>query len=372
MLALLSFVSFIVSIVFFILFIISLVKKKDTKKRNLIIWLVSLVLTFVFALLSPSPSTNDGNTPGPANESTPEPTVETTVEATAEPKDFDVTIEPSASWDNEKAVFDIKTNLPDETVLMLSISSGDYNVDTANTAQDKVTVKNGSAKSSGFSNKGSKLSGNYDLSISMSIPSTQSEEVRKVIGEKGEYMHGDLVKNAEITDANVVAAMFTVSFDDQIVVTPSKDYQYTVFRENDETEESKEASQDTTSDYDEVEKVKSDLTAKVNQYIDDNYTFTVLDKIEVNPNAGTEESGDYIGLVYLTWNEKNKGEKSKTMLTMYSEDMATRVYDDLPEIQEIAIFWTVPYLNNGNAKLSFERKNNGMFYTDKVFDKNFD
>ena len=44
---------------------------------------------------------------------------------------------------------------------------------------------------------------------------------------------------------------------------------------------------------------------------------------------------------------------------------------DLPEVQELAVFWTVPYLNNGSAKVSFERTEKGMKYTDKVFDKNF-
>ena len=59
------------------------------------------------------------------------------------------------------------------------------------------------------------------------------------------------------------------------------------------------------------------------------------------------------------------------MLEMYSEDMAARMYQDLPEVQELAVFWTVPYLNNGNAKISFERVSGGMRYSDKVFDGNF-
>jgi tryptophanyl-tRNA synthetase len=43
---------------------------------------------------------------------------------------------------------------------------------------------------------------------------------------------------------------------------------------------------------------------------------------------------------------------------------------DVPEVQELAVFWTVPYLN-GSAKISFERANGGMRYTDQMFDKNF-
>ena len=59
------------------------------------------------------------------------------------------------------------------------------------------------------------------------------------------------------------------------------------------------------------------------------------------------------------------------MIDMYSSDMAARIYQDLPEVQELAVFWTVPYLNNGKAKISFERTNGGMKYTDTVFDRNF-
>lgn len=79
----------------------------------------------------------------------------------------------------------------------------------------------------------------------------------------------------------------------------------------------------------------------------------------------------YAMLYELTWDQKNSGKTSMEVLDMYSSDMAARMYNDLPEIQELAIFWTVPYLNNGTGKISFERKDNGMAYTDKIFDSNF-
>ena len=109
---------------------------------------------------------------------------------------------------------------------------------------------------------------------------------------------------------------------------------------------------------------------KVREYVK-KYLDTKIDDITVNPDLGTEKNDDYVVLVRLTWNVKNSAKTSKEMLDMYSSDMAARMYKDLPEIQELAVFWTVPYLNNGNAKISFERAGNGMKYTDKVFDKNF-
>lgn len=108
---------------------------------------------------------------------------------------------------------------------------------------------------------------------------------------------------------------------------------------------------------------------KIKAYVSE-YAETTIDDITLNPDLGTEKDGDYVALVRLTWNRKNSGKTSKEMLDMFSSDMAAKMYSDLPEVQELAVFWTVPYLN-GSAKISFERANGGMRYTDKIFDKNF-
>ena len=49
---------------------------------------------------------------------------------------------------------------------------------------------------------------------------------------------------------------------------------------------------------------------------------TQIDRITINDDLGTETDGDYIALVYLTWNQKNTGKTSKKMLEMYSSDLA--------------------------------------------------
>lgn len=123
----------------------------------------------------------------------------------------------------------------------------------------------------------------------------------------------------------------------------------------------------TETPVDEKTKIKRKVYAYVTEYMD-----TTVDDVTVNEDFGTEIEDDYIVLVYLTWDMKNDGEMSKKMLDLYSSDMAARMYDDLPAVQELCIFWTVPYLNDGQAKISFERKSSGMVYTDTVFDYNFD
>lgn len=147
----------------------------------------------------------------------------------------------------------------------------------------------------------------------------------------------------------------TESQDTEESITESQESQVT---ESQETE---------TTEISEYDKIKT----QIKSYINNNYKNTVLDDLTVNDDAGTNTAGDYVVLVNLTWNQKNKGSTSQEMLDMYSSDMAARIYQDLPEVQELCIFWTVPYLNDGTAKISFERKDNGMAYTDKVFDNNF-
>lgn len=142
---------------------------------------------------------------------------------------------------------------------------------------------------------------------------------------------------------------------------------FTESRETKDTEKTVESEVTENTEISEYDKVKT----QIKSYINANYTNTILDDLTVNDDLGTDADGDYVVLVNLTWNQKNTGKTSQEMLDMYSSDMAARIYQDMPEVQELCIFWTVPYLNDGTAKISFEKKDNGMAYMDKVFDNNF-
>lgn len=116
----------------------------------------------------------------------------------------------------------------------------------------------------------------------------------------------------------------------------------------------------------EKEQIEKILTDK----IEEEYTSTVIERITINDNLGTEEKNDYIALVYLTWNQKNSGKTSKEMLRLYSDDLAATLANQNDTVKEIAIFWTVPYLND-SAKCSYERVNNGFAEMDMVWGKAF-
>lgn len=108
------------------------------------------------------------------------------------------------------------------------------------------------------------------------------------------------------------------------------------------------------------------LTEYITARITEHYPRTDIDKITINEDGGTEEEGDYVALAYLTWNAKNKPEMTKQMLQMYSDDLAASLAIDHSEVQAMAVFWEVPYLNAGTSKWSYTRKDGGMYMDDRV------
>ena len=68
----------------------------------------------------------------------------------------------------------------------------------------------------------------------------------------------------------------------------------------------------------ETQEIEKNLTDRITEQ----YTMTQIDRITINDDLGTEADGDYIALVYLTWDQKNTGKTSKKMLEMYSSDLA--------------------------------------------------
>ena len=114
---------------------------------------------------------------------------------------------------------------------------------------------------------------------------------------------------------------------------------------------------------------KKKLYEIVKNRIEDKFTFTDIDGIDIHSDAGTEKEDDYIIIVHLTWNQKNDGEMSKKVLSLYSEDLAATLgeNDFQCKATEIAIFWNVPYLN-ANAKCSYVRSGNGFIESDMMWE----
>jgi len=134
------------------------------------------------------------------------------------------------------------------------------------------------------------------------------------------------------------------------------------------TPEEPPAEESPAEEADPVEQAKQEIEEAARQIIADHYTQTDIDNVTVNEDYGTDADGDYILLVYLTWNVENSARMTKKVLAMYSEDFAARVGESMENVQEVALFWTVPYhIEDGTAvKYSYERRGAGMYQTDSM------
>ena len=89
------------------------------------------------------------------------------------------------------------------------------------------------------------------------------------------------------------------------------------------------------------------------------YTYTTVQRVEVNSNAGTSNPDDFIILIYLKWDQKNGINMTQQMLEMYSDDMAATLADQYQDASEIALFWEVPYLLESGTCAKYAYTTNG-------------
>jgi hypothetical protein len=116
-----------------------------------------------------------------------------------EGKKLEVTLEAQAEISDLKTLrIKGKTNLPDETELMIHISCEENGYD----AGDPTIVTNGQFESSWFSNSTRPLNrladGKYVVEISTPTVDVLDESVKKILGENGRNMTGALIKYDEI------------------------------------------------------------------------------------------------------------------------------------------------------------------------------
>lgn len=111
------------------------------------------------------------------------------------------------------------------------------------------------------------------------------------------------------------------------------------------------------------------LEGTIEKHVAENYHDTTMKDIQINDDLGTGEGK--IVLVYLSFDAKNKAGTAKEMIDMYGEDLGATLANE-NEINEITIFWEVPYLKEGDniAKLMMSRSDDGMAIDDKWYDSN--
>lgn len=173
-------------------------------------WKAWLSIALVLAIAAPSDDVKEVE-----SEAT-EPEIETvsTVESKDEKDPIEVNVEVTSIIEEDKEVFiEGETNLPDHAELMITVTGVEY------TGQTKTIVKNGAFKTEAFTKKGSKLpQGEYDLSISLSIPTIQDEKFVQVAGDDYEYLTGNLMKESELGKSMSYSTTFEIqeSEDDKV------------------------------------------------------------------------------------------------------------------------------------------------------------
>lgn len=123
-----------------------------------------------------------------------------------------------------------------------------------------------------------------------------------------------------------------------------------------------------SEDEDELESLKSVAEYEIESIIEDNYKAASIEKIEINQDMSTDQDNKLIALVYLSFDFKNSAQTSYNMVEMFSDDLASKIGTDNNTINQMAIFWKVPYIDEDEilAKFSYERSGKQMKITDKV------
>lgn len=116
---------------------------------------------------------------------------------------------------------------------------------------------------------------------------------------------------------------------------------------------------------DPIEQAQQDIEEATRALFAEWYKNTTVDSVTVNEHLGTEKEDDFVLLVYATWDVKNSVKMTNKVLAMYSEDFAARVGQELENVQDLSVFWTVPYYSETDisVKYSYERAGTGMYET---------
>ena len=109
----------------------------------------------------------------------------------------------------------------------------------------------------------------------------------------------------------------------------------------------------------------SGIKSSIQSIIDDaGYQNTLVDKIAVNENLGTDAPDDYIALIYLVFDVKNSRGTGNQMMRMYSDDLvATMAQKGTTSISEVAVFWEDEY-NSRTVKYVYEYRDGGFYLVD--------
>lgn len=92
-------------------------------------------------------------------------------------------------------------------------------------------------------------------------------------------------------------------------------------------------------------------------------SMATIDSVTINDDAGT--GSGYIVLINATFKVENKADTAKSAIKALSDEMAGALAS-AEDVHELAIFWTVPYLD-GDAKVSYSKNGSDFVVSDEVY-----
>lgn len=112
-----------------------------------------------------------------------------------------------------------------------------------------------------------------------------------------------------------------------------------------------------------------EIKGKVKNVVKDFNSSVSIKKIEINDHVGTEKSEDYIALVYLSFDQKNKKDTTNNLIEMYNNELGAQLAKQ-KDVESLVIFWEVPYhLSSGNAvKATLKRNGEEMVFEEVWLD----
>jgi len=148
----------------------------------------------------------------------------------------------------------------------------------------------------------------------------------------------------------------------------SSKFESGLLTKHDETDSEETYDSEATDEEDELESLKSDVEYEIESIVEDNYTTASIEKIEINEDMGSDKPNKLIALVHLSFDVKNSAQTSYNMVELYSDDLAAKIGSENDTVNQIAVFWKVPYIDKHEtlAKFSYERSGEHMIITDKV------
>ncbi|HDR5267527.1 hypothetical protein E8M24_07380 [Bacillus thuringiensis] len=118
---------------------------------------------------------------------------------------------------------------------------------------------------------------------------------------------------------------------------------------------------------------KYEIESKVESTLTDVLTdmkYVTVKESKINEHLGTDNPDDYILLLYLSFDGKNSGQQTKSLIDMYNNEIGARIGGGIDKIQELVIFWEVPHIKKGPnlVKVNLQRLDDKMVFKEKWID----